>query len=341
MQNTLKWPRTLVVLAAVFLACAIFLPIWQIQLSAPQYPEGLNLQIHANGLAGDVDIVNGLNHYIGMRTLHSKDFIEFTLLPYILGTLVILGLVSAIINKKRVYYFYIGLFMLVAIISMVDFYRWEYDYGHKLDPEAPIRVPGMSYQPPLIGYKQLLNFGAFSIPDAGGWLFVGAGVLLFIAYLILLQPKWVSSKKSSLTKKHTVALVILSLFVMQSCSSAPQPIKYGSDACDFCKMTIMQKKFANEWVTDKGKVYRFDDLHCLLSFRKTNKSNGTAYINDFTEKQEFVKAENLFFVESKAINAPMGGHIAAFTNKAAADEFAKNNNGQVLSWQQVEQTALQ
>ena len=335
MQNTLKWPRTLVVLAAVFLACAIFLPIWQIQLSAPQYPEGLNLQIHANGLAGDVDIVNGLNHYIGMRTLHSKDFIEFTLLPYILGTLVILGLVSAIINKKRVYYFYIGLFMLVAIISMVDFYRWEYDYGHKLDPEAPIQVPGMSYQPPLIGYKQLLNFGAYSIPDVGGWLFVGAGVLLFIAYLMLLQPKWLP-----LTKKHSAITALLLVFVMSSCSSQPQPIKYGSDACDFCKMTIMQKKFANEWVTDKGKIYRFDDLHCLLSFRKGDKNNGTAYINDFTEKQELAKAADLFFVESNAINAPMGGHLAAFTNKVAADGFAKNNNGQILSWQQVTQETL-
>lgn len=337
MQNTLKCPRILVVLAAVFLACAIFLPIWQIQLTAPQYPEGLVLEIYTKGLAGDVDVVNGLNHYIGMRTLHSADFIEFTLLPYIIGTLVILGLIAAVINKKGVYYFYIGLFMLVAIISMVDFYRWEYDYGHKLDPEAPIQVPGMSYQPPIIGYKQLLNFGAYSIPDVGGCLFVGAGVLLFIAYLILLQPKWLPFTKFASTKKAAATVAVLLVFVMQSCSTTPQPIKYGSDACDFCKMTIMQKKFANEWVTDKGKVYRFDDLHCLLSFRKTDKSNGTAYINDYTEKQEFVKANDMFFVESKEINAPMGGHIAAFGDKVAAGEFAKNNNGQVLSWQQVTQ----
>lgn len=225
--------------------------------------------------------------------------------------------------------------MFVAVISMVDFYRWEYDYGHKLDPEAPIQVPGMSYQPPLLGYKQLLNFGAYSIPDVGGWLFVGAGVLLFIAYLIILQPKWLP-----VTKKYSTVAALMLLFIMSSCSNDPQPIKYGSDACDFCKMTIMQKKFANEWVTDKGKIYRFDDLHCLLSFRKTDKSNGTAYINDFTEKQEFVKAADMSFVESQAINAPMGGHVAAFTNKAAAEELAKNNNGQLLSWQQVTQESL-
>jgi len=330
MQNSLKWPRLLVVLASIFLAIAVFVPIWQIQLSAPQYPEGLLMKISAKGLTGDVGVINGLNHYIGMKTLHSEDFIEFTLLPYILGTLVVLGLITALINRKGFYYIYIALFMLVAIISMVDFYRWEYNYGHNLDPEAPIQVPGMFYQPPLLGYKQLLNFGAFSIPDVGGWLFVGAGVLLFVAYLIILQPKWLPFNK------HKVAAVALLLVVMQSCSAGSKPIKYGSDACDFCKMTIMQKKFANEWVTDKGKIFHFDDLHCLLSFRKTDKSNGTAYINDFTGKKELVKADELFFVESEEINAPMGGHVAAFTEKVSAGNVAKKSNGKTLSWKEVE-----
>ena len=67
---------------------------------------------------------------------------------------------------------------------MVDFWRWEYAYGHELNPDAPIQVPGMAYQPPLIGYKQLLNFGAFSIPDIGGFLFILVGLLLLIALLL-------------------------------------------------------------------------------------------------------------------------------------------------------------
>ena len=190
MKSNYKWPRLLVALAALMLAGALFFPIWRIELSAPQYPEGLVLQIGAKGLTGDVDIVNGLNHYIGMKTMHSQDFIEFTLLPYIIGCLVLFGFIAAFINKKKLYYAYISLFMLFAIVAMVDFYVWEYNYGHNLDPTAPIQVPGMSYQPPLIGYKQLLNFGAYSIPDVGGWLFVVAGVLLFIAYLLILRPRW-------------------------------------------------------------------------------------------------------------------------------------------------------
>jgi copper chaperone NosL len=335
MYNNLKWPRILVAIAALMLAGAMFLPIWRIELSAPQYPEGLTLQIFAKGLAGDVDIVNGLNHYIGMHLLHSKDFIEFTLLPYILGVVVLLGLLAVYVNKKKFYYAFIVLFMFVAIISMVDFYRWEYNYGHNLDPNAAIQVPGMFYQPPLIGYKQLLNFGAYSVPDIGGWLFIGAGVLLFIAYLIILQPKWLPFKK-----RNIAVATLLLMFSIQSCSQGPQPIKYGSEACDFCKMTIMDKKFACEWVTDKGKVYRFDDIHCLLSFRKADNSKGTAYINDFTVNKEFTKAANLYYVKSDELKTPMNGNVAAFLNEASQGDFLNGHSGKKLSWSEAEKETV-
>ncbi len=65
------------------------------------------------------------------------------------------------------------LFVCFGMVAMADFWKWEYNYGHTLNPDAAIIVPGMSYQPPLIGFKQLLNFGAYSIPDTGGWIFVG------------------------------------------------------------------------------------------------------------------------------------------------------------------------
>jgi len=334
MNYNYKLPRLIVLLAALILVGAIFLPIWQIQLSAPQYPEGLILKIYANGLGGNVDVVNGLNHYIGMHTLHSEDFIEFKLLPFIIGGLALLGLITVFINRKRVYYAYIAIFMLVAIISMVDFYRWEYNYGHHLDPNAAIQVPGMFYQPPLIGYKQLLNFGAYSIPDIGGWLFISSGVLLFAAYLIMLKPSWLAFKKG----KIAVAAGIM--LVMQSCATGPQPIKYGSDACDFCKMTIMEKKFACEWITSKGKVFRFDDVHCLLSYNKVNKAEGLAYINDFTGNGDLVKANELFFVNAAVLKAPMGGNMAAFTKKTAAETFSNTNQGQILNWEAVEKTVL-
>ena len=61
---------------------SLFVPMWRIELAAPQYPEGLVLQLYANKIGGDVEIINGLNHYIGMATLHTENFFEFKILSY-------------------------------------------------------------------------------------------------------------------------------------------------------------------------------------------------------------------------------------------------------------------
>ena len=175
--------RSVVFLSALLLLLVLFFPIWEIQLTAPQYPEGLALQIFSGKIGGDVEVINGLNHYIGMKTLHANDFIEFTILPYCIMFFVLLVVVTAIRNRKGMLYFTTSLFIVFCIVAMIDFWRWEYNYGHNLNPDAPIQVPGMSYQPPLIGYKQLLNFSAFSIPDIGGWIFIAAAVLLVLCML--------------------------------------------------------------------------------------------------------------------------------------------------------------
>lgn len=177
-------PRILIIIAALALIAVLFVPLWQIELSAPQYPEGLVLKMYPNKLAGDVEIINGLNHYIGMKTLHAKNFIEFTVLPYIIAFFALFCIAVFVINRKKWLTALLISFIAFGIIAMVDFYRWNYNYGHDLDPSAPIQVPGMSYQPPVIGYKQLLNFGAYSIPDQGGWLFIGVGILLVAAVVL-------------------------------------------------------------------------------------------------------------------------------------------------------------
>jgi len=153
-------------------------PMWRIDLAAPQYPEGIFMNIWINRVSGDVEIINGLNHYIGMATIHNEDFKEFIYLPIALVTYCILGLIVFFWNKKIGYFVWTGIFLLIAGISMYDFWKWEYDYGHNLDPNAPIKVPGMAYQPPLIGYKKMLNFEALSQPDIGGWFFIAAGLIL-------------------------------------------------------------------------------------------------------------------------------------------------------------------
>ncbi|MDD2985303.1 hypothetical protein [Flavobacterium sp.] len=179
---TLASKVMLLIVGLLFIA-SLFMPLWRIELDAPQYPEGLTLQLHANKIAGDVDIINGLNHYIGMATLHTENFFEFTILPYIFGAFALIALVLIFVNNRKAVLGFLVTYVLFIILSAIDFYRWNYEYGHNLDPNAAIIVPGMAYQPPLIGFKQLLNFGAFSIPDTGGWLLAGAGLLLALIVL--------------------------------------------------------------------------------------------------------------------------------------------------------------
>jgi len=183
-QTLSRVSKIVLICIGICLVVSIFVPLWRIELSAPQYPEGLVLQIYSNKLGGQVEIINGLNHYIGMKTLHKEDFLEFTILPYIIGAFALFSVLVMLIGSKRFLYLLLFSFLLFGVIAMVDFYRWNYNYGHNLDPNAAIIVPGMAYQPPLIGFKQLLNFGAYSIPDWGGWLFVISGILMIFATLI-------------------------------------------------------------------------------------------------------------------------------------------------------------
>lgn len=179
-----------IIVVILFLATLWAFPMWDIQLGAPQYPDGLSMQIWINDVGGDVEIINGLNHYIGMKTIHKEDFKEFVYLPITMMSFMALGLLVLVLNRKRYYYIWTGIFVVIGLVSFYDFYSWLYKYGHELDPSAPIQVPGMAYQPPLIGYKKMLNFEALSQPHIGGWFYIAAGALMvFVCYY-----EWKKSK---------------------------------------------------------------------------------------------------------------------------------------------------
>lgn len=329
--------KTLLIIAGGCLILALFVPIWSISLDAPQYPEGLSLQIWANRLAGDVEIINGLNHYIGMKTLHSNDFVEFRILPYIIITYALLFLLTAISGKRTMLYIALIAFILFGVTAMIDFWKWEYNYGHNLDPNAAIKVPGMAYQPPLIGFKQLLNFGAYSIPDIGGWLFVVTGLLLMAAVGIELR-----SKKAFRPSRLIIITGIIAV-MLSSCNNAgPSPIQYNKDACDFCKMTISESRFATELITSKGRVYKFDDMACMLAYGEehANITVKSFYTGSYLKDQDLINAETAFFVTHESVKSPMGGNIAAFAYQEKADEYAKQYQARVLTWSELKRTKI-
>ena len=164
--------RITIVVASLAMISAFFVPLWQILMWAPQYPEGLEMKIWIDDISGDVKIISALNHYIGMRHIEVSMFPEFGYMKYIVMALVGIGLLTSLVNRRIMLIGFALLIVATGIAALVDFYLWGYDYGHNLDPSAPIVVPGMAYQPPLIGTKQLLNFTAFSGPDIGGWIFL-------------------------------------------------------------------------------------------------------------------------------------------------------------------------
>jgi copper chaperone NosL len=341
-QDIKKWVRVLLILSAIALVGALFTPIWSIDLDAPQYPEGLTLYIHAGKLAGDVDIVNGLNHYIGMKTLHANDFIEFTVLPYILIFFSVLLLATAIIGKRKFLYLTSALFILFCLLAMIDFWRWEYNYGHNLDENAAIKVPGMAYQPPLIGYKQLLNFAAYSFPAAGG-------LIIFITAMILCVACFFEYK-SSVTVKSKIAAssMAMMLFVSvsaTSCTTKPEPINAGKDQCSFCKMTISDIKFPSEIISKKGRVFKFDDTHCLMSFLKKKTLESTEvqaiYFADFSNAGKLLPREDVVFLKSEKFNSPMNGNIAAFNKNQDIKPIQAQFEAEKIEWDGLEKAATE
>lgn len=325
--------RIISLVTAIALGLVFFLPIWRIDLIAPQYPEGLYLQIYAAKLGGDVDVINGLNHYIGMNHIHEKDFVEFKVLPFLILTIAAFGLLTVFINRKWFYFTWFGCLLAFGVLAMVDFYRWLYNYGHNLDPTAAIKVPGQSYQPPLIGYKQLLNFGAYSMPDTGGWIFIGAGVLL-------VAGAWIEIKRSRKTGgfKNSIALLLITPFFLTGCSSEPQAIPYGKQSCHYCKMTLMDQQFGTELLSEKGKAYFFDDITCLKEYIREEQAGTSGdykvFMSDFEQPQELLDLEQAFLYQSDEIRGPMGGTIAAFESANARTQFSQSKPGKNTSWKE-------
>ncbi|MCS6975324.1 MAG: hypothetical protein N2044_04675 [Cyclobacteriaceae bacterium] len=176
--------RIITLVSALAMISAYYVPLWQILMWAPQYPEGLEMKIWIDNITGDVKIISALNHYIGMRPIDVSMFPEFAYMKYILAAMIGVGVLAAILNRRIGLIIFVMVVVAAGVAALVDFYLWGYDYGHNLDPNAPIVVPGMAYQPPLIGYKQLLNFTAYSGPDIGGWVFFILGLILITLLLL-------------------------------------------------------------------------------------------------------------------------------------------------------------
>jgi hypothetical protein len=176
----------LIALSSVLIVISIFFPWWKMVFYAPQYPEGLNIIVFPDRLEGQIDIVNGLNHYIGMKEFSPENFPELRYLRYLVGGLAALTFVTALLRKKIVLYGLIGIFILGGIAGVYDLSTSLHDFGSNLSPTAPIDID--PFVPPLIGHNTVANFETNSLLGIGTYLIIGAFILLLI-------PLWKDRKK--------------------------------------------------------------------------------------------------------------------------------------------------
>ena len=190
-MKKIKLSRLIFALGVLFLVLLFFFPIWSITLTAPQYPDGISMYIWINKITGDTEStlqnINILNHYIGMKFIEPDSIKELTYFQFVIISMIILGVVITFINKGWLKVSWVIILILLGIAGIYDFYLWEYDYGHNLSPIAPIKIPGMVYQPPVFGEKMLLNFKSESYPHLGSlWMFLS---IVLCTFSLIIQKK--------------------------------------------------------------------------------------------------------------------------------------------------------
>jgi len=184
--------RILLLAATLLLLLGGTLPLWRISLVAPQYAEGLTLdmyayQIVAGNKGQDLAEINTLNHYIGMKPIAQADFLEMKVLPFAIGVFALLALRSVVIGRIVTLVDLSVLFLYFGVFSLGSFAYRLYTYGHQLDPHAPMKIA--PFMPVVIGSQQIANFVQTSLPLAG--------TICMTAFLVLLIAALVSSVRQA------------------------------------------------------------------------------------------------------------------------------------------------
>ncbi len=139
-------------------------------------------------------------------------------------------------------------------------------------------------------------------------------------------------------KLSTIFLIYL-LFTLSSCGNKPEPINYGHDECEFCRMQITDSRYGSELVTEKGKVYKFDSVECMAEFAMIKNlagdSNQSLLVTDFFRPETFIDATSAFYVLNSNFRSPMGLNVSAFDGSVSGQKFVVENGGQILNWADV------
>ncbi len=129
------------------------------------------------------------------------------------------------------------------------------------------------------------------------------------------------------------------VIVLSACSKQPQPINYGEDECEFCKMIVMDKRYGAELVTDKGKIFMFDSIECLVGYldnQKISKENySSVWVGNYANPGNIIDAEKALYLKNDELRSPMGLNVLAVENHDQFDKLQKEFGGQLVTWEDL------
>lgn len=348
--------RLLTLLAALLLVPVFSLPLWSIRIVAPQYNDGLGMFIGLRDIWGhtehDIQNINILNHYIGMKPIVPAEVDILQLMPWALGFLIAAGLLVALLNRRWLVASWLVAFAALGLAGLYEFWSWNYDYGHNLSPDAPIKVPGMTYQPPLIGTKTLLTIRASSWPS-WGTLFMMLSFTSAAAALVLSRRGAAEAIAAATVERVRRALsaaaLLATVVVITACGGATPAARNAVAAapefapeggpCAYCDGEIPPARFGGEIVTRGGETYRFMSVECLAAFVASGRLEAdrirSIRVVDYSDGEKLIDAERALYVRSEQRRSPSGLDLLATETEKVAHNLHFFFGGERLDWDGV------
>ena len=341
--------RLLLALAAVLLVPAYWLPLWSIRIVAPQYREGLGMYIGLRDIWGhaehDIQNINILNHYIGMKPIDPAIVDVLRIMPWAVAAVMALAVLAAAVGRRWAVWGWLGTFAVLGTAGLAEFKAWNHDYGTNLDPTAPIKIPGMSYEPPMLGVEQLLNMTTSSWPS-WGTLFIAMAFGCGVAALWLARRTAEGVAMPSPAARPFAVAAALALLVagcgadaVRTADAAVPEFAPDLPPCDYCEGTIPEVRFGGQVTTADGTVFRFMSTECMAGFllegRVPEAEIRSIQVVDYNQGERLIDARTARYLRSQFLDSPNGlGLLATETEKVAAN-LHYFFGGERMGWDEV------
>jgi copper chaperone NosL len=135
-----------------------------------------------------------------------------------------------------------------------------------------------------------------------------------------------------------ITTLIVSLALLSACEPEPQPIQYGGDQCEYCRMMITDPEFGSQVLNKQGRSFKFDSVECMAAFDLTFDDPDnihSRWVPDFLDRDTWLNAESAFYLHSETLRSPMGLYLSAYENRASAEQMRDEYGGEIIGYDQV------